>query len=155
MTAKWDALVAGGGPAGSVVAADVYRLPERLSHYGYVLGLDAPSSATRRTVKMSASESGIPVTWTSVQELYPSELRITYHHMKGATRGMQVEGQLCPLAGGTHASIDHSLDGGHWWMRDLPAHFVTGRIFLSHIADRTLRGVKHQAEAIERRGRAG
>jgi len=95
---------------------------------------------------MAARRTGVPVSWTSTQELRPEEGRILYLHVGGVTRGMRVEWQLERCDRGVQARILHDLRYLRPWLRFPLARWVTGRVFVSHVADRTLRGLKREAE---------
>ena len=131
------------------LAADIGRWPELLEHYRYVHLLEegrTGSGLLRRRAKMSASRSGIPVSWTATQELRPRERCILYHHVAGVTKGMDVVWRIEVAGQIAQVSIEHSLLSSRWWMRTRLAGFIVGRIFVANIADRTLRGIKRHAE---------
>lgn len=137
-------------PADTVyaLAADVAAWPRILPHYRYVTVLDHPASSPeyRPTVKMGARRTRIPVGWTSSQLLRPGERRINYFHLRGVTRGMEVEWRIEEVDEGTRATIVHVLNSPYPWLRSRIARYVVGRLFVEHIAERTLHGIKRQAE---------
>ncbi len=98
---------------------------------------------------MGAWRDGIPVAWTTTQELFPNEspMRIRFRHVRGVTRGMDVAWLLTPGPQGVHVEIRHEfaprwpLIGG--WLTEQ----VIGHFFVGTIAGRTLRCVKAVAEA--------
>jgi ribosome-associated toxin RatA of RatAB toxin-antitoxin module len=126
------------------LAEDVARWPEILPHYRYVRVLE--QEPDRRRVKMAAFRDFIPVSWTSIQELDPVHRRITYRHVGGITKGMDVIWQIEPDGKGTRVTISHELPGPHGLLLLPPARMVAGRFFITTIADRTLRGIKREAE---------
>lgn len=128
------------------VAADVAAWPEILPHYRYVRVL--VDGDRGRTVEMSARRSGIPVAWGSRQELLPDRLQVRYHHIAGVTRGMDVLWTVESGPDGTVVTIDHDLDPQRWWLRPRISRYIVGTMFVMHIADRTLRGVKRRAEIL-------
>ncbi len=106
------------------LAVDVLRWPHNLPHYRYVRRLDTSCGrSTRRTFAM------------------------------GATRGMDVAWRFRCTEGGVEVTIDHWLEPRRWWLRNPLARYVMGRLFVEHIADRTLRGIGAHAENLASRGR--
>lgn len=138
-------------PAGRVyeLAARVEDWPRILPHYRYVDLIDPAVGGDRRSrlVKMGATRSHVPVSWTSVQHLDPRKRRVRYRHVAGVTRGMDVLWTLEPVGEGTRVTIEHDLQSGRWWLRPWPSHYIVGRLFVESIADRTLAGVKRAAES--------
>lgn len=124
-----------------------------LPHYRYVRVLRREGN--RKWVRMSAWRDFIPVTWSAIETVEPgSETepgRITFHHIKGLVRGMDVEWSF-------HATMD-----GEWLVRithelgtpPMPTRLlrpwlverVVGRGFIGYIAGKTLRQVKALAES--------
>lgn len=134
------------------LAADVLAWPRMLPHYRYVRlvsGDSAPRSG-ERVITMSARRSGIPITWTAQQRLRPEDGVIEYRHLAGLSRGMEVRWTVTEVGQETEVVIDHVLEGGGWWMRLPLATWVAGDVFVRSIADRTLSGVKREAEALTR-----
>jgi hypothetical protein len=74
------------------LAAAVEEWPLFLPHYRWVRVHDREGN--RRTVEMAARRTGIPVRWRSYQWLWPEERRITFHHIGGLSRGMDVEWRI-------------------------------------------------------------
>jgi hypothetical protein len=48
-------------------------------------------------------------------------------------------------------TIDHALSSPRWWLRNPLSSFILGRVFVAAIADKTLRGIKEEAESSSRR----
>jgi ribosome-associated toxin RatA of RatAB toxin-antitoxin module len=139
-------------PAGVVyeLAADVLRWPELLPHYRYVRELEPDDSHAidaGRIVKMAARRTGIPVSWTSIQETHAERGLVFYRHIAGVTKGMRVVWTIESRGHGCNVKIEHELRSPRWWVRLRPVRFIIGRLFVMHIADRTLRGLKRDAEA--------
>ncbi|MBI4277559.1 MAG: SRPBCC family protein [Armatimonadetes bacterium] len=133
-------------PAGRIfqLAAEVERWPELLPHYRWVRVL--ARDGNRKTVEMAAHRDGFPVKWRAVQEVRPADGVIRFAHVRGVTKGMQVEWRLQPRAGGEiEVSITHELA----WPRPLRwfADIVIGEMFVRNIAGKTLRRIKELAEA--------
>src|SRR5438445_239751 len=90
------------------LAAAVEEWPMFLPHYRWVRLHDREGN--RRTVEMAAWRSGIPVRWLSYQWLWPEERRITFHHIGGLSRGMEVEWRIESLPSSlVRVSITHDL----------------------------------------------
>jgi ribosome-associated toxin RatA of RatAB toxin-antitoxin module len=138
-------------PAGIVyeLAADIPRWPDILDLYRYVRVLDMPDDSAhtlRRRVKMCARRAGIPVQWTASQVLRPDEYRVMYHHVGGVTKGMDADWRIEPRDDGSRVTIFHALTSPRFWLRSGLAEYVLGKVFVEHITDRTLQGIKAQAE---------
>ncbi len=131
------------------LAADITKWPELLPHYRYVKILKQPADTPeyRRRVKMGARRGIIPVSWTSTQVLRPQDRRISYFHIKGVTKGMDVEWRIEQRSEGTRVTIIHALTSPYWWVQFSFIESVMGRLFVQPIADKTLRGIKARAEA--------
>jgi aromatase len=136
------------------LAGAVEDWPRLLDHYRYV-SLLSDSGATaqdcERLVKMGASRLHIPVSWTARQTIDAHAQEVRYEHTGGVTVGMKVVWRLRESDGGTMVTIDHALSSPRWWLRNPLSSFILGRIFVAAIADKTLRGIKEQAESISRR----
>ncbi len=133
------------------LAADVLSWPQVLSHYRYVRAVAGPPEhdhASGIRVKMCASRSGLPVTWTADQVLDELRNTISYKHVGGVTRGMHVVWRLAQTSEGTEVTIEHDLESSRWWLRGPLARFVVGTFFVEHIADLTLAGIKTRAESL-------
>jgi ribosome-associated toxin RatA of RatAB toxin-antitoxin module len=126
------------------LAAEVERWPERLPHYRWVNVLER--SANRKLVEMAASRDGIPVSWRAVQTLEPDVPRITFRHVAGVTRGMDVVWSFQPMDGGTLVSIEHELTLRWPLIGTWVAERVIGPQFVANIAGKTLRRIKQLAE---------
>src|SRR5437660_539515 len=80
------------------VAAAVEEWPAWLPHYRWVRVHGREGN--RRTVEMAAWRTGVPVRWVSHQWLWPEERRITFRHIKGLSRGMEVEWRIASFETG-------------------------------------------------------
>jgi uncharacterized membrane protein len=131
------------------LASRVEDWPCLLPHYRYVHVIDTAvgDDPRSRLVKMGATRSGIPVSWTSLQHLDARKRVIRYRHVGGVTRGMDVVWTLEPANEGTRVTIEHDLLSSRWWLRPTPSAYIVGSIFVESIADKTLAGVKRAAEA--------
>lgn len=125
------------------LASEVERWPELLPHYRWVRLL--ARDGDRRVVEMAATRDGVPLRWTSVQTLVPSERRILFVHVRGITRGMRVEWRIEPRGDGSvDVRIAHDLRWpiGLGWV----ARHVIGTLFVERVAGKTLRRIKQIAE---------
>jgi ribosome-associated toxin RatA of RatAB toxin-antitoxin module len=137
------------------LAAEVEAWPALLSHYRYVRVVRGPSppvDGVERIVTMSARRTGIPVCWSSTQTVHRVQNEVRYHHVAGVTRGMDVVWTMAPRGKETVVRIDHELESPRRWLRNPVMSFIVGRVFVMHVAERTLRGIKRAAESETRRG---
>lgn len=131
------------------LAAAVENWPSLLPHYRDVRLLDGPTpplDGAIRRVKMAATRSGIPVSWTAVQTIDLPSGEIRYRHTGGVTVGMDVVWRLVPHGDHTAVTIQHTLHSPRRWLRNRFASAIVGSGFVEPIADRTLRGIKRAAE---------
>jgi len=131
------------------LAAEVERWPEILPHYRWVTLLERDGN--RKLVEMAASRDGIPVRWQALQELDPETPAIRFRHVKGVTRGMDVEWRFHKRDGGTLVSIHHALDLRWPLVGQIVAERIIGPQFVANIAGKTLRCIKVLVEAEGRR----
>ncbi len=88
-----------------------------------------------------------PTWWLSEMSVDAERPAIRFRHVRGITKGMDVEWTFAPVPGGTHVRIVHLWDGpripvvGSW-----AAMFVIGPVFIHGIASRTLAGLATVAE---------
>jgi hypothetical protein len=76
-----------------------------------------------------------------------NEFRILYKHVRGITKGMDVEWRLTEKDGKVEITIVHEWTGPNWpLIGRLAAEVVIGPIFIHAIASRTLAGVKNHTE---------
>ena len=130
------------------LAASVERWPEILPHYRWVHVLR--DDGDRRLVEMAARRDRIPVRWRAEQRLFPEEPRITFRHVGGFTKGMEVQWVFGPTGqGGVRVAILHDLPRllGLPLAGDLAANWIVGPLFIKDIAGKTLKKIKEVAEA--------
>jgi ribosome-associated toxin RatA of RatAB toxin-antitoxin module len=129
------------------LAARVEDWPRLLPHYRWVRILR--DDGRRRVMEMAARRDGIPVRWTAVQEQHPDEGLITFHHVRGVTRGMDVAWTLRPIdpPGTTLVHIWHGFEPRWPLVPDRLVELVVGQYFVNGIAARTLAGLRAYAEA--------
>lgn len=130
------------------LGAYVERWPDFLPHYRYVRLLedDLTPYGRRRIVQMGAVRDWIPVNWTSIQEHRPAENRIVFRHIKGATKGMDVEWRLEQRGDHVHVTIHHEFDPPWPLIGPWAARVVVGQFFVHAIATKTLRCIRDRAE---------
>lgn len=131
------------------VAADVERWPEFLPHYRWVRVLGRSERAT--LVEMAAwrpfGPLRYPTWWVSEMWLEP-ERAVRYRHLRGITRGMDVQWTFTSRHDVIDVAIVHQWDGPRWpLIGSAAARLVIGPVFIHGIASRTLAGVKRRAEA--------
>ena len=127
------------------LAAAVERWPSFLPHYRWVRVLD--ETPERRRVEMAAWRDIIPVWWRAEQRLYPAEPRINFRHVQGLTTGMEVDWLFTARLDGMLVTIRHDLRLPWPLIGPIAGDWVVGPLFVSYIADLTLRGLKRHAEA--------
>lgn len=126
------------------LAARVERWPALLPHYRYVHVLAGDDH--RRIVEMAAHRDGFPVRWTAIQEILPGEFKVRFRHIRGVTRGMEVEWRLEEQNGSVYVTLWHRFDPP-WPVLGPPfARYVVGSLFVRNIAGKTLRHLKRHAE---------
>lgn len=133
------------------VAADVEGWPEILPHYRWVRFQEKGGFADG-VVEMAAWRPFGPVKyptwWVSEMEHDPEARTVCYRHVDGITRGMDVLWEVRDTGdGGSHLRIVHEWDGPEWpVIGRAAASLVIAPHFISHIAGRTLAGVRAEAE---------
>ncbi len=135
------------------LAADVENWADILPHYRYIKVLHAEGG--RKWVRMSAWRDFVPVTWTAIQTIEPGDNgapgRITFRHVRGLVRGMEVEWWFRPRPEQRDVlvGITHRLDNPPFptcLLGPRLVEAVVGRGFIGYIAGKTLRRVKELAE---------
>jgi aromatase len=136
------------------LAARVEDWGELLPHYRYVKLTHREGN--RKWVRMSAWRDFVPVTWTAICTVEPGQGdkpgSITFRHIRGLVRGMEVEWWFKPDrdAGDVLVGISHHLEKPPFPTRILGPRLVesvVGNGFIGHIAGKTLRRMKELAEA--------
>ena len=130
------------------MAAATEKWPAILPHYRYVRVLSG--DGRKRVVEMGASRDGIPISWTAEQINDPHEPRITFRHLRGWTKGMDVAWRFAELDGITHVTIEHHLQFAFPVASDWLGRNVVGGFFVDNVAGKTLARMKMLAEAAAR-----
>lgn len=126
-------------------ASRTERWPGYLPHYRYVRVLE--ERGTTRVVEMAARRGWIPVRWTAEQTNDPFRPHIAFRHVRGWTRGMEVEWRFEPIPGGTRVSIEHRLSFRFPFAAEWLGRHVVSDFFISYVAERTLARMKTLAES--------
>ena len=131
------------------VAADVERWPEILPHYRWVRMLERTDAGG--LVEMAAWRDFGPVRyptwWISTMQVLSEQHAIRYQHVRGLTRGMDVEWRMHPNGKLVEVTIVHEWTGPGWpLIGRIAADRVIGPVFIHAIASETLAGVKRKAE---------
>jgi len=126
------------------LAAAVEDWPRILPHYRWVRLLR--DDGRRRLVEMAASRDGIPVRWRALQDVDLVQRRITFRHVGGITKGMDVTWTLTPNEDGVRVEIWHRFTPGWPLVPDALVSLVVGHFFVDAIATKTLRRIKALAE---------
>lgn len=129
------------------LAAAVENWPTILPHYRWVRVLR--DDGVRRIVEMAARRGAIPVRWTAEQAVYPEQRRMTFRHVGGVTRGMDVAWTVTPEAatGLVRVRIWHRFEPRWPLVPGVLVDLVVGRYFVDGIAARTLGCLRARAEA--------
>ena len=134
------------------VAADVERWPDILPHYRWVR-FRQKDGFGNGIVEMAAFRHFGPVPyptwWLSDMTCDPEAHSVTYRHVGGITRGMDVRWEVTRVDdASSHLRIVHEWSGPSWpLIGGVAANAVIGPHFISHIAGRTLAGVAAESEA--------
>ena len=131
-------------------AADVERWPEWLAHYRWVRFLERRPDGG--LVEMAAwrpfGPLRWPTWWVSEMTLDRAAPAVRYRHVRGITRGMDVEWTFAPEGERVAVTVTHRWDGPPWpGLRRAAAGLVIGPLFVHAIAQRTLAGIARVAEA--------
>ena len=131
------------------VAADVERWPTFLEHYRFVRMLERRDGGG--LVEMAAwrrfGPIPYPTWWVSEMDIDREHRVVRYRHVRGITRGMDVEWRLQQGPDAVGVTIEHVWRGPSWpVIGPAAARMVIGPVFIHHIAARTLVGVKREAE---------
>ena len=132
------------------LARDVDRWPEHLGHYRWVR-FEERDGHGGGLVAMSASRpfgrAAWPTWWTSEMAIDDARPAIRFRHVRGITRGMEVEWSFTECDDGVLVRIVHSWNGPVWPLIGLmAARHVIGPLFIHGIASRTLAGLAAVAE---------
>lgn len=129
------------------LAAATERWPELLPHYRFVRILD--ERGPMRVVEMGAWRDVFPIRWVAEQVNDPARPHIRFRHVRGWTRGMDVEWLFTPLAPDrTRVTIVHRLQFQFPVAAEWLGRHVVGNYFIYGVATRTLARMKQLAERV-------
>ena len=126
------------------IASAVEEWPRLLPHYRWVKILSG--TAHERVVEMAAHRDGFPVWWVARQWLEPAKYQMHFTHVRGISRGMEVTWFLEGNGPVVHVNIVHTLTLPWPLIGRFMADVVIGRLFVSNIANKTLRTIKVHIE---------
>ncbi|HKV50218.1 MAG TPA: SRPBCC family protein [Gemmatimonadaceae bacterium] len=132
------------------LAREVDRWPEHLAHYRWVR-FDERDREGGGLVAMSASRPfgrmAWPTWWTSEMAIDDTRPAIRFRHVRGITRGMEVEWTFIEQKDRVLARIVHCWNGPGWPLIGVAvARRIIGPVFIHGIASRTLAGLAAVAE---------
>lgn len=140
-----DVVIAAPPEAIYAYAAATERWPEIFPHYRYVRVLSQHGPV--RVVAMGARRDFIPISWVAEQTNDPERPSIRFHHVRGWTRGMDVEWRFTEVEGGTRVTIEHRLEFAFPVASGWLGKHVVGGFFVDAVARKTLARIKALAEA--------
>ena len=131
------------------VAVDVEQWPTFLSHYRWVRMLERRGEGG--LVEMAAwrpfGKLLYPTWWVSEMQVDREAPAVRYRHVRGVTRGMDVEWSLRSGGADTEVEIVHQWAGPRWpLIGSAAATLVIGPVFIHGIASRTLAGLARHVE---------
>lgn len=137
------------------LARDVERWPDHLPHYRFVRfrerdgahGGIVEMSANRPFGRRGSLHFNWPTWWLSEMAVDDGMPSIRFRHIRGITKGMDVEWTFTPTPRGTRVRIVHVWDGPRIPIVRIPAATMfIGPVFVHGIASRTLAGLAAVAE---------
>ena len=132
-----------------VVASDLARWPDFLSHYRYNRFLSPMPWGG--IVKMSAVRTIIPTTWVSVYRIDTEKRELHFEHLRSAlnaTKGMIVIWTFTDTPEGIRVEITHDLELRWPLIGGFVGKYIVGQFFIHHIATQTLAGLKRKVESM-------
>src|SRR4051794_13298919 len=125
-------------------AANLELWPRILPHYRYIHYLER--GPDRNLVVMAATRSGIPIKWTSIEEIDRERMEVRFSHQKAFTKGMDVVWTFTEIPDGVLVEIHHQMKFRVPSLAPL-AEPIIGDFFIHHVANKTLRCMKTYVEA--------
>jgi ribosome-associated toxin RatA of RatAB toxin-antitoxin module len=125
-------------------AANLELWPRILPHYRYIRYLE--KSPERNLVVMAAKRSGIPITWTSIEEIDRERMEVRFQHLKAFTKGMEVVWTFTETPDGVRVEIMHDLKFRVPALAPLMEPIIGG-FFIHHVANKTLHCMKDYVES--------
>ena len=135
-------------------AVDVEQWPAVLSHYRWVRMLERNGEGG--LVEMAAwrpfGKLRYPTWWVSEMQVDRPAAAVRYRHVRGITRGMDVEWSFKSSGAETEVEIVHEWTGPAWpLIGPAAATLVIGPVFIHGIASRTLAGLARHVEEAGKR----
>lgn len=143
------------------LAEDVIRWPEIMPHYKYVKLLD--EYGNKKVLEMAAyvrlgnNDDGegldaderrgiVPVKWTAIQESIPEERTMTFFHIKGPMKDMEVEWSFGAVEYNNNSIVE--INANYTFNRYLLiAKYTVGNFFIHNPLSKTLACLKEIVEA--------
>lgn len=125
------------------LVSNLDRWPELLPHYRYIRTLEPTDKGN--IVQMSATRSGIPLTWVSEYWADKRALELHFLHLRKWTKGMKVVWTLTPTRDGTRVEIIHDLKFRIPLLAWLAEPIISG-FFIENVANKTLATFKAHLE---------
>jgi ribosome-associated toxin RatA of RatAB toxin-antitoxin module len=126
------------------LAAATENWPRILPHYRYVRVLE--EHGPTRVVAMGAWQNVFPIRWVAEQTNDPRTPHIAFRHVRGWTRGMDVDWIFEPLGAGTRVTIEHRLRFAFPLAAEWLGKHLVSDYFVHGVAAKTLARVKVLAE---------
>jgi ribosome-associated toxin RatA of RatAB toxin-antitoxin module len=126
------------------IARDVEAWPSLLREYRWCRIVERGPS--RLVFSMGGWVRGWPARWTAAQEVNPAAQRITFRHLAGITRGMEVEWRFAADGNAVEVELVHEFTMQWPVIGRLVGDLVVGPIFIDFIARKTLQAVRRRAE---------
>ena len=127
-------------------ASATERWPQILPHYRYVRVLAQDGPVLR--VAMGAWRDAIPISWVADQVNDAQKPAIRFRHVRGWTRGMDVEWRFAEADGTTRVTIEHRLQFEFPVASEWLGKHVVAEFFVDDVARKTLARMKTLAEAL-------
>jgi uncharacterized membrane protein len=126
------------------LASATEKWPDILPHYRYVRVLE--DRGATRVVAMGAWQDVFPIRWVAEQTNDPDTPHIAFHHLRGWTRGMDVEWIFEEFARGTRVTLEHRLKFSFPVASEWIGKHVVSDYFVHGVAAKTLARMKVLAE---------
>jgi uncharacterized membrane protein len=126
------------------LASATENWPQILPHYRYVRVLEERGPV--RVVAMGAWQDVFPIRWVAEQTNDPRTPHIAFRHLRGWTRGMDVDWIFEPCSGGTRVTIEHRLRFAFPLAAEWLGKHLVSDYFVHGVAAKTLARVKALAE---------
>jgi uncharacterized membrane protein len=126
------------------LASATEKWPEILPHYRYVRVLE--DRGATRVVAMGAWQDVFPIKWVAEQTNDAVTPHIAFRHVRGWTRGMDVEWIFEEFARGTRVTLEHRLKFLFPVASEWIGKHVVSDYFVHGVAAKTLARMKVLAE---------